>query len=600
MVVSRSHLKSLHLVLFGVALILAGLFLIGWQVVQEYEVWHYVLPKMRQGWGSYVTQQSFATLPFPVGCSLNEQCRPNLLLALAQQREFWGWWWVVGLVGFVTGLGLVKVGATREDEPVHNAHFLTPREARQYNVFIDSKKSTPLEPQLALAKFRSKPIGVKSFSSGKHRVRLPHGALIASTQSGKTLLAKHTALTFPGSMVIVDIKGELYRETAGFRALLGPVYVLDAAGGTGHLYDPVSDVQTSDHDLGVLAEVLVQHNEDHLASADFTRRATAAVKAALYAARAEGRAPIPYLLEVTEGGLETFVKSLAALEPAATPGPIRAGLTAFLSKPPELVDPKTYEETRGYLPVSWSIITGHLEVFRDHAAMLSHSDFSARDLAKRPTTVYIIWPTKLLGDKSSIPLQVILSTLINTLTDDANRLDKEAVDKRVQTLLLLDELPQYAFSTLPQQIAVARSAKVAAMLVCQSFEQLGNAFGHKNANTLLDNCDYKVILRPDGEVARWLETELGRVSVKRRNVSRSRGRHGHTETRSEGEVVRPLETYEELRLAAADTAYVLMRGVSPVKGVKLAPYLDHDLKKREQISPPRPETLRHHSPKGQP
>ena len=583
----RSRPRNVPLALVGVLLFLFGAALLGWQIYDEYHLWQEARPVMRQlGWEAYIEQKPNTLNSFPAACFLDARCRPVFRAVLAQGRELWSWWWAVGLAGFTLGLGFVWVGATREELPTFNAHYLTPREARRHKVFIELQKSTMLQPQLALAKYRRRLVGVKSVLKGKRRSMLPHGALIAATQSGKSLIAKQTALSFPGSMVIVDVKGELFRETAGFRARLGPVYVLDATSGRGHQYDPVSDVQTSEHDLSVLAEVLVQHDESNLASADFTRRATSAVKAALYAARVEKRAPIPYLLEVTQDGLEAFVTRLTALEPANTPGPIRSSLTAFLSKPPEAVEPKAYEEMRGYLPVSWAIITGNLETFRDHQSMMSRSDFSARELAERRATVYLIWPTKLLGDKSSIPLKLILSTLINTLTDDANRLSKEEIDERIQTLLLLDELPQYAFATLPKQIAVARSAKVAAMIVCQSFSQLSNSFGQRNAQTILDNCDYKVVLRPDGEVAKWLEEELGKVSVTRQRTSHSRGQHGHSETRSEGEVVRPLETYDELRVSSEDTAFVLVRGVPPIKGKKLLPHLDPILKKRGQTPPP--------------
>ena len=57
-------------------------------------------------------------------------------------------------------------------------------------VFLDLQKSTMLQPQLALAKYRRRLVGVKSVLKGKRRSMLPHGALIAATQSGKSLIAK--------------------------------------------------------------------------------------------------------------------------------------------------------------------------------------------------------------------------------------------------------------------------------------------------------------------------------------------------------------------------------------------------------------------------
>ena len=43
----------------------------------------------------------------------------------------------------------------------------------------------------------------------------------------RELLAISQLLTWPHSVVVVDIKGELYQTTAGYRATLGNVFVLD-------------------------------------------------------------------------------------------------------------------------------------------------------------------------------------------------------------------------------------------------------------------------------------------------------------------------------------------------------------------------------------
>src|SRR5215475_13449455 len=44
----------------------------------------------------------------------------------------------------------------------------------------------------------------------------------ALTRGGKGLLAISQLLSWPHSVVVVDIKGELYQYTAGFRRTLGP------------------------------------------------------------------------------------------------------------------------------------------------------------------------------------------------------------------------------------------------------------------------------------------------------------------------------------------------------------------------------------------
>jgi type IV secretion system protein VirD4 len=59
-----------------------------------------------------------------------------------------------------------------------------------------------------------------------------HVALYAKTGSGKTSgCVVPNCLTWPGSLVVLDIKGEAFRDTAGYRSqVLGQeVYVFDPA-----------------------------------------------------------------------------------------------------------------------------------------------------------------------------------------------------------------------------------------------------------------------------------------------------------------------------------------------------------------------------------
>src|SRR6266480_543965 len=60
----------------------------------------------------------------------------------------------------------------------------------------------------------------------------------ALTRGGKGLLAISQILTFTGSIVVLDIKGELYEATANYRKTLGPVFCLDPEA-VGHQFDPL-------------------------------------------------------------------------------------------------------------------------------------------------------------------------------------------------------------------------------------------------------------------------------------------------------------------------------------------------------------------------
>ena len=58
----------------------------------------------------------------------------------------------------------------------------------------------------------------------KPRPELGNILINAPTRRGKGLLAVSQILTWQGPLVVNDIKGELYDQTAGYRKLYGPVY----------------------------------------------------------------------------------------------------------------------------------------------------------------------------------------------------------------------------------------------------------------------------------------------------------------------------------------------------------------------------------------
>src|SRR5216684_8181546 len=79
----------------------------------------------------------------------------------------------------------------------------------------------------------------------KQRPELGNLLIVAPTRSGKGLLAVSQLLTWKHSVIVNDIKGELFTATAGFRATLGDVYVIDPTG-VGHCYDPLEGKDTED------------------------------------------------------------------------------------------------------------------------------------------------------------------------------------------------------------------------------------------------------------------------------------------------------------------------------------------------------------------
>ncbi|TGU67234.1 conjugal transfer protein TraG, partial [Mesorhizobium sp. M1C.F.Ca.ET.144.01.1.1] len=71
-----------------------------------------------------------------------------------------------------------------------------------------------------------------------------HVLCFAPTRSGKGVgLVVPSLLTWPGSAIVHDIKGENWQLTAGFRALHGRVLLFDPTNSRSSAYNPLLEVQ---------------------------------------------------------------------------------------------------------------------------------------------------------------------------------------------------------------------------------------------------------------------------------------------------------------------------------------------------------------------
>ena len=144
----------------------------------------------------------------------------------------------------------------------------------------------------------------------KQRSELGNLLIVAPTRSGKGLLAVSQLLTWHHSVIVNDIKGDLFTQTAGFRSLLGPVYVLDPTG-VGHAYDPLQGKTTEDALYSSAAHLLHQAEKQDI----FTQRATTMLACLCMAAKREGVAALPYARMMLRAGLRGCVERLHTVSP---------------------------------------------------------------------------------------------------------------------------------------------------------------------------------------------------------------------------------------------------------------------------------------------
>src|SRR6266581_7342630 len=92
------------------------------------------------------------------------------------------------------------------------------------------------------------------------RPELGNLLIVAPTRSGKGLLAVSQLLTWQHSVIVNDIKGELFTATAGYRATIGDVYVIDPTG-VGHCFDPLLKKDSEDALYSAASQMLFQADE---------------------------------------------------------------------------------------------------------------------------------------------------------------------------------------------------------------------------------------------------------------------------------------------------------------------------------------------------
>jgi type IV secretion system protein VirD4 len=84
--------------------------------------------------------------------------------------------------------------------------------------------------------------------------------LAAPTRSGKGVSnVIPTLLSYPGSMIVLDFKGENFNMTSGFRAKFGKVYRWEPVGYGGHHFNPMMEIRGGDDafsDANLIADIL--------------------------------------------------------------------------------------------------------------------------------------------------------------------------------------------------------------------------------------------------------------------------------------------------------------------------------------------------------
>ena len=422
-------------------------------------------------------------------------------------------------------------------------------------------------------------VGVSSFNQvlmvRQNRRELGNVLVDALTRGGKGLLAISQLLTWPHSVVVVDIKGELYEATAGYRNTLGPVYAIDPEG-VGNRFDPLHG-RVTERQLYASAKYLLYQAGER--DPIFIERAIRMVTQLFLAGREENRKRgfekyrlLPYAGQLMNLPINQVAAHLQAMNPLLA--------TKFLSA---LYDPeKDYDEKR-FLTSCWETATSRLyPILSDEILRcFDGSDFTTEGLltSQTPITVYLRVPEADLKALSPV-VRLFSQTIIH---DGITTYDKRKGEGCYPLLLLLDEAGRVQIPDLDEYATTVVGRQISLWVAIQSIKQLDAIYGEANAETLLDNMDTQLFYRQRRATAKYLEEELGRRSSYSHSQSK---REGGYETQGMAEQGVAVMTANQIKQMEDSDIIVFHHNLPPFRAQRMN-WLEHPiLRKRQAEKPP--------------
>jgi type IV secretion system protein VirD4 len=406
-----------------------------------------------------------------------------------------------------------------------------------------------------------------------------HHLIIGPTRSGKgACYVVPNALAHEGSMIVTDLKGEIFRSTAGYRKSRGNQVFLFAPGSDrSHRYNPLdfirSDRGDRTTDIQNMAAILVPEvteSENSIWQATAQQVIAGAISYINESVFYEGRR--------TLGEVTSFFNSGANLQ---------AMMTLIKEREPYL-SRFTMESLNAYIALSEraaasALLDIHkaLRPFRNErvVAATSVTDMDLRALKRRPISIYLapnVTDIMLLRPLLALFVQQTLDTLM-----------LEHTERSLPVYFLLDEFRQLKkMSEITTKLPYVAGYNVKMAFVIQDLKNLDEIYGETSRHSLMGNCGYQLVFGANDQVtAEAVSKGLGKRTVRYKTESRTIELMGlHRRTKVEQLRERDLMMPQEVRQMPEDKMVILAEGQGPIFADKLRFFRTAPFKEMEGFS----------------
>lgn len=460
------------------------------------------------------------------------------------------------------------LAAARPRRALHgDARFATPAEVARAGLLATDR------PGILVGRYRGRFLSLP----GQLSVMLA-----APTRSGKGAgVVIPNLLNWPHSVVVLDIKGENFDVTAGYRAAHGQqVYAFspfdDEA--RSHRWNPLTTVRSSPlHRVGDLLEI---------GQVFFPNDGSGTPSEAFFNDQARNLFLALGLLLLESPELPRTIGEM--LRQASGNGrPLRDHLGLLAAKRTKERRPfsaecqqalqrllNTSENTLSSIVATFvAPLTIFAEAIVDAAT--SADDFRLEDVRCRHMSIYVRIPPHRLASARPL-LNLFFSQLISLNT---RQLPQKDASLKLQCLVINDEL-----AAMGRVDAIINAAPflpgydMRLLTIIQAMSQLDTVYGDKQARTFATNHGLQILYAPrEQRDADEYSAMLGQFTEQAtsRGRSNSFGPNGHNSTsRNESDQRRPLLLPQEIKELGSERLVIIMENCKPILGEKILYYRD--------------------------
>lgn len=418
-----------------------------------------------------------------------------------------------------------------------------------------------------------------------------HVMAFAPTRSGKGVgLVIPTLLSWTGSAIIHDIKGENWQLTSGWRSKFSYCLLFNPTDPRSARYNPLLEVRKGPNevrDVQNIADILVDP-EGALERRNHWEKTSHSllVGAILHVLYAEQEKTLARVATFLSDPQRTFAATLRRMMTTNHLGTAdMPDVHPVVASAAREVLNKSENERSGVLSTAMSF----LGLYRDPtvAAATSGCDWRIADLmdAERPISLYLVVPPSDISRTKPL-VRLILNQIGRRLTERLEGDPKKS--RKHQLLMMLDEFPALGrLDFFETALAFMAGYGIRAYLIAQSLNQTSKAYGENNA--ILDNCHVRIAFSSNDErTAKRISDALG-TATELRSMRNYAGHRlapwlSHVMV-SRQETARPLLTPGEVMQLPPTDELVLVSGLPPIRAKKLRYYQDQNFTERVLPSP---------------